>query len=214
VIFVLILVFFIGFQDMPTLQPTPKARRWAFWLSGLLILHCGLAVVEFAALSIIDGFFDLIGAMVGFCAIRDPNRYNVYQVLCYCIYTGMDFFWGIIRVALLATKTTKIPGNARWQYELYVVSVIGGTILYMLACGVSLVLYRELRRILLSLSQPALEAGVGFGQGAFGGQQGQVGGYQAVNSQAGSVAEPFQGTAYKLGGSTKGADNEDVPAPQ
>jgi len=139
---------------MPTIIPTPRARKIGSVMLVALVFHVILAALEFSALSIIDGMFDLIGAVVGYCAIRDSNRYNVYQVLCYCIYTGMDFFWGSVRIVLIATKATKIPGHKKWQYELYLVTVIGGTIFYLLACIISNMLYQELRKILQEINEP------------------------------------------------------------
>jgi len=191
---------------MPTLIPNVRARKLGTAMMVVLCFHVVLAVLEFSALSIIDGMFDMIGALIGYCAIRDPNRYNVYQVLCYCIYTGMDFFWGTVRIVLLATNATKVPGNTRWQYRMYVITVIAGTVFYLAACIVSNLLYRELRRILQELAgepqawTPAVP-GQGEGQAVgYGGGDVHVSnrrdGYQQIQQQN---PEDFQGTAFKIG---------------
>eukprot|EP00470_Lotharella_oceanica_P001340 CAMPEP_0170170484 /NCGR_PEP_ID=MMETSP0040_2-20121228/3486_1 /TAXON_ID=641309 /ORGANISM="Lotharella oceanica, Strain CCMP622" /LENGTH=213 /DNA_ID=CAMNT_0010409925 /DNA_START=121 /DNA_END=762 /DNA_ORIENTATION=+ len=196
-----------GFSDMPTLIPTPRARKLGTAMMVVLCFHVVLAVLEFSALSIIDGMFDMIGALIGYCAIRDPNRYNVYQVLCYCIYTGMDFFWGTVRIILLATKATKVPGNTKWQYRMYVITVIAGTVFYLVACLVSNLLYRELRRILQDVAEPhawnPAVAGQGEGQAiGYGGGDIHVSnrrdGYQQIEQQN-QTTEDFQGTAFKIG---------------
>ena len=205
---------------MPTIQPSERARSWGFGLKFVLVFHVCLAILEFSALSIIDGFFDLIGAVIGYCAIRDRNRYNLYQLLCYCIYTGMDFFWGLIRIIMLGTKTTKVPaGSSQWQFRVYVVAVIFGTILYAIACAVSYVLYKELRRILLEHSiGPAMggpgyggmqgEQQVGAGAGPNGAYQ-QVGGDLSPSSQS-TRSTAFTGPAYKLGGKEQDSEPEAI----
>ncbi|GAB5368075.1 hypothetical protein AAMO2058_001286800 [Amorphochlora amoebiformis] len=189
-----------GFNDMPTLIPTPRAKKFGHAMLLVLVFHVVLAILEFSALSIIDGMFDLIGAVIGYCAIRDPNRYNVYQVLCYSIYTGMDFFWGSVRIILLATKATKVPGNTEWQYKLYVITVVAGTVFYLIACIVSNFLYRELRRILRELSEPHAWAPVEGSQGNdLNNQNPQEVGSVRYDS-IGPEGDRFPGTAYKIGG--------------
>lgn len=197
-----------GFSDMPTIIPTPRARKIGSVMLVALVFHVILAALEFSALSIIDGMFDLIGAVVGYCAIRDSNRYNVYQVLCYCIYTGMDFFWGSVRIVLIATKATRIPGHKKWQYELYLVTVIGGTIFYLLACIISNMLYQELRKILQEINEPQawtpdadgindVNGSRYDGNGGVAPVHGPMGpgGYQQISQSE----SHFQGTAFKLG---------------
>eukprot|EP00954_Amorphochlora_amoebiformis_P013616 1068629-Amorphochlora_amoeboformis.AAC.1 len=122
------------------------------------------------------------------------------RVLCYSIYTGMDFFWGSVRIILLATKATKVPGNTEWQYKLYVITVVAGTVFYLIACIVSNFLYRELRRILRELSEPHAWAPVEGSQGNdLNNQNPQEVGSVRYDS-IGPEGDRFPGTAYKIGG--------------
>jgi len=139
-------------------------------------------------------------------------RWGVPQVLCYSIYLGMDCFWSVIRsVLFLSGLSRNQTPLARWQYNVYVVTIIGSGVFYAVGCVIAWQLYRELRSIFTRMMEeaPPLQIQNG-GVAAAPGAGSAAGQYQAVPSDpnaAGGIPAPsaqdddftpFTGKKYSL----------------
>lgn len=72
----------LGFANF-LVPPSPRARNIADYLKVVLVLHFGLAVCEIAAFRWFDGAFDILFALIGVLAIRNPEGYSLQQTMCY-----------------------------------------------------------------------------------------------------------------------------------
>jgi len=212
-----------GFQNL-LVNPTDRARRIADYLRVAIYMHFALALCMFLGGRWFDGAFDLIAATIGYMSIRNHDGYSIQQLLCYCIFCGMDFFWAVIRVIMYATYVTSDTPTKAWQFYIYVGTLIAAPLIYVLCTYLSYQVYKELRAA-VNETVNALENGMPYGGGggaaaAGGGGGGGGGGGSAsmwrhpevhpsgapvpVAATTGNTAaggfKPFTGTGHRLGG--------------
>mmetsp|Transcript_8748 Transcript_8748/g.17159 ORF Transcript_8748/g.17159 Transcript_8748/m.17159 type:complete len:209 (-) Transcript_8748:412-1038(-) len=200
-----------GYQQM-LIPPTERARKLAVYMRGVIYFHLLVILGFFLSALYVDGVVDLLGALIGFMSIRNSRGYNFQQVLCYSIYLGMDCFWSVIRsVLFLSGLSRNQTPLARWQYNVYVVTIIGSGVFYAVGCVIAWQLYRELRSIFTRMMEeaPPLQIQNG-GVAAAPGAGSAAGQYQAVPSDpnaAGGIPAPsaqdddftpFTGKKYSL----------------
>lgn len=177
-----------GYQQM-LIPPSQRARKLASALRVVIYGHLIVIIGFFLSALYVDGVVDLLGALIGFMAIRNHRGYNFQQVLCYSIYLGMDCFWSIIRSTLFLLGLTKnqVP-LTEWQYHIYVITITGSGFFYFIGCIVAWQLYRELRTIFQRIMDEAPPLQIQNQQNAVRGQ------YQAVPNAHGA-AVPRSGSA-------------------
>jgi len=138
--------------QMPPIPPNEKARKLGDYLRVVIVLHGALALTFFLANDWLQGLFDIIGVLIGYLSIRDPNGYNFQSVICYTMFCGMEFIWGVVRLILyLADALDKSPPT-NWQLYAYVGSIVAGPIIYFLGSLLAYLLYKELRNMMLDPS--------------------------------------------------------------
>eukprot|EP00343_Euplotes_focardii_P012836 CAMPEP_0205833524 /NCGR_PEP_ID=MMETSP0206-20130828/49981_1 /ASSEMBLY_ACC=CAM_ASM_000279 /TAXON_ID=36767 /ORGANISM="Euplotes focardii, Strain TN1" /LENGTH=151 /DNA_ID=CAMNT_0053140015 /DNA_START=49 /DNA_END=500 /DNA_ORIENTATION=+ len=144
----------MGGRQNVLILPSQKARKLADYLKVAIFMHFTLGVLLFPSGRFMDGVVDLIGATIGYLAIKDPIGYSIQQVLCYTLFCGMVLFWAAIRTTLYFTgvSTDDAPGPA-WQFYAYVGTLIAGPIIYTLGIVVGYQLYKELKLIVEELQQ-------------------------------------------------------------
>mmetsp|Transcript_34446 Transcript_34446/g.83320 ORF Transcript_34446/g.83320 Transcript_34446/m.83320 type:complete len:205 (+) Transcript_34446:139-753(+) len=136
-----------GYQQM-LIPPSERARGMATQMRVVIFVHLVFILGFFLSALYVDGVVDLLGAMIGYMAIRNSRGYNFQQVLCYSIYLGMDCFWSIIRSVLFMAGLSRNQMPLRkWQYHVYVGTILGSGFFYFVGCFVTYRLYRELRSI-------------------------------------------------------------------
>jgi len=138
-------------------------------------MHFLLAICLFLSMRWVDGVFDLIGILIGYMAIRNPAHFNLQQVLCYSIFCGLDFFWGIIKMIMFfsGVSTTDAP-SAAWSFYIYVGTLIGAPVIYFLVTYIAYQLYKELKLTLENTAMQASQMGGGdnnWGSSSFGAPQ-------------------------------------------
>jgi len=138
------------------IPPSEKGSKLADYLKVVIFMHFLLAICLFLSLRWVDGVFDLIGILIGYMAIRNPAHFNLQQVLCYSIFCGLDFFWGIIKMIMFfsGVSTTDAP-SAAWSFYIYVGTLIGAPVIYFLGTYIGYQLYKELK---LTLENTAMQA--------------------------------------------------------
>jgi len=155
------------------IPPSEKGSKLADYLKVVILMHFLLAICLFLSLRWVDGVFDLIGILIGYMAIRNPAHFNLQQVLCYSIFCGLDFFWGIIKMIMFfsGVSTTDAP-SAAWSFYIYVGTLIGAPVIYFLGSYIAYQLYKELK---LTLENTAMQAsamgGDPYGSSSFGAPQ-------------------------------------------
>jgi hypothetical protein len=134
---------------MPPIPPNEKAKKLGDYLKVCIYLHFALAGFQLLTFQWINGIFDLLGATIGFMGIRNPEGYNFQSIICYLMFTGMQFVWGIVKMILFFSSADDSSAPAAsWQLNLYVGMLVAAPIIYLLACVISYQLYKELRAML------------------------------------------------------------------
>jgi len=217
-----------GFQNV-LVPPTDRAKRLADYLRVAIGMHFLLAIFMLLGGRWFDGAFDLVAAAIGYMSVRQPDAYSIQQLLCYCIFCGMDFLWAIIRVIMYVSNVTSDTPTKAWQFYIYVGTLIAAPLIYVLCTYLSYQVYKELRNTVNDMVAN-MENGGGMGGGggaaSYGGSQSAAASQwsqpPAEQSSGGSVAAaaggggvvaagrggrsqpsgyvPFSGTGYKLGG--------------
>mmetsp|Transcript_24447 Transcript_24447/g.36671 ORF Transcript_24447/g.36671 Transcript_24447/m.36671 type:complete len:198 (+) Transcript_24447:94-687(+) len=189
-----------GYNQM-LIPPTERARKIAFLLRIVIYFHLIVIAGFFMSALYVDGVVDLLGALIGYMAIRNRRGYNFQQVLCYSIYLGMDCFWSIIRCILFyfGLSRNQVP-LVEWQYYVYVITITASGLFYAIGSIIAWRLYKELREIFTRMMEDPPVANQYQG-GA------HAGAYQAVPSEESDVAvasrsqrdfTPFSGKKYSL----------------
>jgi len=201
--------------------PTEKARQLAEFLKVAIILHFILAIFMFVAGRWYDGILDLIAAIIGWLAVRQQEGYSIQQLLCYCVFCGVDVFIAVIQfITYFADVATQVPTQI-WQLYIYIGTLIAAPIIYTLACTFSYKIYNELRHVVNEVAAIS-ENGGGMGGGgpgaAYGGYGAAAGGggpglwsHQEVHPDSGASTtnttgaaggfKAFTGQGHRLGGS-------------
>jgi len=193
--------------------PNERGRKYGEYLRIAIMLHFSLALFMFLASRWFDAVFDLIAALIGYMSIRQPDAYSIQQLLCYTIFTAMDFFFAIIRLIMyFANVATDVP-TTTWVFDMYVGTIIAAPIVYVGCCYLSYQVYQQLRLIVNEIA--ASEGFGGAAQPYYGGGAGmpaQGGGadmwshpeaHPAAPGPAATIAsfKPFSGQGHRLGGS-------------
>jgi len=200
---------------MPLIPPNDKAKRVGDYLRVVVILQFILSIVYFMVISWLTGIFDIIGALIGYMAIKNPEGYNFQAIICYTFFCGMEFIWAVVRMIMYFTNGLEETPSAAWQEYMFVGAIVAGPIIYFLASYLAYRLYNELRSMMLDPSSLPGDDG-GFGGG--GGGAGYYGGHSQQPQQnmwrhpevhppaaASAPAQPsgfvpFRGQGHKLGG--------------
>lgn len=145
--------FFPGGANV-LIPPTEKGRKIADYLKIAIGIHLVLAILLFFGGRYIDGIFDLLGVVIGFLGIRNPEGYSFQQVLCYCVFCGMDVFWSILRLILYfsGAATTTTGSIAQWQYTIFIITLIAGPFVYTACTVISYYLYKDMKNIIDEMS--------------------------------------------------------------
>jgi len=170
--------------------PTEKARHLAEFLKVAIILHFILAIFMFVAGRWYDGILDLIAAIIGWLSVRQQEGYSIQQLLCYCVFCGIDVFIAIVQfITYFANVSTQFPSQV-WQLYIYIGTLIAAPIIYTLACTFAYKIYNELRHVVNEVAAMAENGGMGGGGGpgaaAAAGGYGGGGGYGAAGSGGGA----------------------------
>ena len=65
-----------------TLAPTERGARLGKIMRNLMCFHAVLSVAYFVVYQWLNGIIDLILGLVGFFAVKNPDSFNVQQLLC------------------------------------------------------------------------------------------------------------------------------------
>jgi len=170
--------------------PTEKARHLAEFLKVAVILHFILAIFMFVAGRWYDGILDLIAAIIGWLSVRQSEGYSIQQLLCYCVFCGVDVFIAIIEfITYFANVGTQVPTQL-WQLYIYIGTLIAAPIIYTLACTFSYKIYNELRHVVNEVAAMAENGGAGMGGGGPGAAYGGYYGGAATGAAAGASGGP------------------------
>jgi len=155
--------------------PTEKARHLAEFLKVAIILHFILSIFMFVAGRWYDGILDLIAAIIGWLSVRQSEGYSIQQLLCYCVFCGVDVFIAVIQfITYFADVATQVPTQL-WQLYIYIGTLIAAPIIYTLACTFSYKIYNELRHVVNEVAALAENGGMGGGGGGPGAVYGGYG---------------------------------------
>jgi len=131
-----------------------------------------------------DGILDLIAAIIGWLSVRQSEGYSIQQLLCYCVFCGIDVFIAVITfITYFADVAPQVP-TQMWQLYIYIGTLIAAPIIYTLACTFAYKIYNELRHVVNEVAAMAENGGMGGG----GGPGGVYGGYGTSASAAGAGA--------------------------
>jgi len=164
-----------GFQNV-LVPPNDRARRLADYLRVAIAMHFLLAIFMLLGGRWFDGAFDLVASAIGYMSVRQPDAFSIQQLLCYCIFCGMDFFWAVIRVIMFVSNVTNDAPNKAWQFYIYVGTLIAAPLVYILCTYLAYQVYKELKNTVNDMVAN-MEAGAGVppAPGVYGGQQSQAG---------------------------------------
>jgi len=131
------------------IPPTEKAVKLADYLKLVIGLHLVVGVCWLISAKWLDGIFDLLGVAIGYTGIRNQEGYSIQQVLCYCVFAGMDVFWSSIRmITYFSGAATESAPTAPWQFYIYLTALIAAPVIYLSACMIAYYLYAELKNII------------------------------------------------------------------
>jgi len=133
-----------GFQNV-LVPPNDRARRLADYLRVAIAMHFLLAIFMLLGGRWFDGAFDLVASAIGYMSIRQPDAFSIQQLLCYCIFCGMDFFWAVIRVIMFVSNVTNDAPSKVWQFYIYVGTLIAAPLVYILCTYLAYQVYKELK---------------------------------------------------------------------
>jgi len=205
-----------GYQNI-LVPPSDRARRLADYLRIAIYLHFTLALFMFLGGRYFDGAFDLIAAAIGYLSIRQHEGYSVQQLLCYCIFCGMDFFWAVIRVIMYVSNVTSDTPTQAWQKYIFLGTLVAAPLIYIVATYLSYQVYKELRQAMHDTINQMEQGGAGpYGGGMAGAAppggssssgarwnhpEIHPGGGTTVNNTATTTGgfKPFTGTGHRLG---------------
>mmetsp|Transcript_17942 Transcript_17942/g.29217 ORF Transcript_17942/g.29217 Transcript_17942/m.29217 type:complete len:203 (+) Transcript_17942:111-719(+) len=193
-----------GYQQM-LIPPSDRARKQAGYMKIVIYVHLVVITGFLLSALYVDGVVDLLGALIGYMAIRNSRGYNFQQVLCYSIYLGMDCFWSLIRsVLFLAGLSRNQMPLKKWQYHIYVCTILGSGFFYAIGCIVAWKLYRELRTIFNRMMEDAPPLQIQNRNIPVGGYQPVPNenldneGVEAAGSERNGNFQPFSGKKYSL----------------
>jgi hypothetical protein len=208
-----------GGQQMPPIPPNEKAKKLGDYLRIAIYFHFGLAAFALLTFQWINGIFDLLGATIGYMGIKSPEGYNFQSVICYLMFTGMQFIWAIVRMILFFSNAddSSAPGSS-WQLNVFVGVLVAAPIIYLLASVLAYHLYKELRAMLQDPNAESMQYDPSQGmppqQQAFYNSGGTSGTQYAAQPRGGAQwshpevhpptdagFKPFSGSGHKLGGS-------------
>ena len=154
------------------LPPSVPARKLGDYLRVGIVLHFLLAIFIMIAGGYVQGVFQVLGALVGFMSIKNPEGYNFQCVLSYCVYTGMSAFWSLLQIILFfsgATTTESDGSTYGWRYYAAVSMIVVSPFIYIYCAVTSYYLYKELRRVLdEATGQLGEEEAPSYGQSIYG----------------------------------------------
>jgi hypothetical protein len=128
------------------IPPSIAARKLGDYLRVAIGLHCGLAIFLIMGGRYLDGIFDLLGVLIGFMAIRNSEGYSFSCVLGYCVLTGMDLFWSVLRLVLFFAGVTAYGSSSGWQYYVLVIGLVVSPFVYTFSSVTSYYLSKELKK--------------------------------------------------------------------
>jgi len=190
--------------------PTERATKYAQWFKivlgaqGVLLVAGLITTVDFS-----KAMWNLMGLVIGWCAIRNPDGFAFQQLFCYIFLFGIQFVTSIVDVSLWAggnDKTVPPPGRTstleQWQRDMYHVILVIQPIVYAAGLRIAYVIYEELRTSFNEGNNVFDAGGAGGGGGgaaaAYGG-----GGMGRPQQQAPASTEtggfkPFSGKGFRL----------------
>jgi len=176
----------IGSRQLILVPPTDAAKKYADYLKVLFGLLLALALCEFLGGTFISGIMDVIGVLLGWCAIRNPEGYAFQQVLCFEICQFLFGIWSLLRLAFYFGGVTTFGSspNADWQFYFFIAALFGGPIIYSFTCYFSFQLYKEMKGVVNELMTGLTEGQQFMGGGGYDVQR--PAGYSDSNSNINS----------------------------
>lgn len=190
--------------------PTERATKYAqmfkivLGCQGVLLIAGLITTVDFS-----KAMWNLMGLVIGWCAIRNPDGFAFQQLFCYIFLFGIQFVTSIVDVSLWAggnDKTVPPPGKTstleQWQRDMYHVILVVQPIVYAAGLRIAYVIYEELRTSFNEGNNVFDAGGGGMGGGpggavAYGGRAQQP--QPAAATETGGF-KPFSGKGYRLSG--------------
>jgi len=186
-------------------KPTERAKSLGKLLGYILIILFIIMIFSFISSSYYSiGLFSLFLILTGWCAIREPECYNIEQLLCVVFFSG--YLWVTTLVDLILYLVTYDSLNV-----FSLLTLFGGLIFFAAAVWFGKLLYDELR---LNYQRPPEDPMMGGGMfgGGFGGlmggprsmPQGRPASEYQVNQQQGNIPpnnrgfQAFQGQGHSL----------------
>lgn len=202
----------------PPIQPNERAAKIADYFRVVIYLHMALALACFLGTRYIDGVLDLLGAVVGYMSIRNPDGFNFQYILCYVTFCVFVFFYAIVTMILFFAGSTSASPSATWQLNIYVATLVAGPVIYICGAVLGYHLYKELRSMMMPDGMAAGDQQQGGGGGSYipqenaadswrhqeihpdGGVAAVSGGSRATSASNTSGFRAFSGQGHKLGG--------------
>ena len=142
-------------QRQVLIPPTAKASAIASYMRVVLLCHLLYAVLNFLTLNWVQGVFDLLGALIGFMAIRTKEGYSYQPVLCYCMFCAIRFIITLIYAGISFAKSDlgTDSGLARWQFWLIVVQYALAPFIFASGACLAWLLFQELKKVIEEMAQ-------------------------------------------------------------
>mmetsp|Transcript_21941 Transcript_21941/g.27033 ORF Transcript_21941/g.27033 Transcript_21941/m.27033 type:complete len:209 (-) Transcript_21941:156-782(-) len=127
----------------PNAYVVPNARAKQI---GRLLLFIMLALVILLIVGFVGKYYSIailsIGLVItGWCGVRDPNVFNIEQILCVCLFSAYLWVYTIVDVIIYLTSINTTPDL---DYP-RLISMFGFVIFYLASTYFSKKLYDELR---------------------------------------------------------------------
>jgi len=185
--------------------PSPKARMLAKYFAGAVALQFVLGIFDFLGTRYFDGAFDIVFALIGFCAIKNSDGHSYQQVICYMFLNGFNFVWSILRLILNLAGVRGFKGPSEgWRSDFYMITIGAGPAVYLACTVVAYLLYKELKAILYA-EMGQMEGGASGGGAPMGGFGGYAGGAPAASSAPARSSNWASSGGHAVGG---GEDEE------
>jgi hypothetical protein len=121
----------------------------AKYFAGAVALQFVLGIFDFLGTRYFDGAFDIVFALIGFCAIKNSDGHSYQQVICYMFLNGFNFVWSILRLILNLAGVRGFKGPSEgWRSDFYMITIGAGPAVYLACTVVAYLLYKELKAIL------------------------------------------------------------------
>jgi len=202
--------------------PNERARKLADYLRVAIVMHFFLAIFMFLGARWFDGAFNVLAVAIGYLSIRQSDAFSIQQLFCYTIFCGIDFVWAVISIITFVSNVTSGPAKP-WQFYLFVGTLTGAPLIYVLCCYLSYQVYKELKNTVNDMvnsmengfaPQPSGQGGAQWNHPEIHPSDGSSGGGGSVGASSSSGARggaraaapgnagytPFAGPGYRLGG--------------